>query len=187
MASIVYKKRAYGGNTSIADADHVIADNGSGTNESLQNLLIKNLDNFATIQSSTTASKAYSVGEYFILNSYFYKVTTAIAAGGTINVGTNGNAVQTTVEAEIQNDKIWVKNAPVAALTGDILDVSDPNITADYVLSSDGITWGDPSVITSDATWSTETSGHFIVTGTATATTTATFLLVKPGKKIIYS
>lgn len=149
--------------------------------------MIKILGNFATIQSSTTASKAYNAGEYFILNSYLYKVKTAIAAGGTINVGTNGNAVQTTVEAEIQNDKIWVQNAPVTALTGDILNVSDPSITADYILSSDGITWGDSSVITSDLTWSTETSGHFIVTGTATAATTATFLLVKPGKKIIYS
>lgn len=184
---LVYKKKSYGGNISIVDADHVIADNGSGTNEALQNLLIKILGNFATIQSSTTASKAYNAGEYFILNSYLYKVKTAIAAGGTINVGTNGNAVQTTVEAEIQNDKIWVKNASVKALTGDILDVSDPNITADYVLSSDGITWGDPFAVIPSSTWSTETPGHFIVTGKATTATTATFLLVKPGKKIIYS
>ena len=43
----------------------------------------------ATIEASTTASKAYAVGDYLIANDKIYKVTAAIASGGTITVGTN--------------------------------------------------------------------------------------------------
>ena len=45
--------------------------------------------NMATIESSTTASKAYAVGDYMVRNGQLYKVTAAIASGGTITVGTN--------------------------------------------------------------------------------------------------
>lgn len=44
---------------------------------------------FASSEESTTASKAYAVGDYFWLNSTLYRVTVAIASGGTITVGTN--------------------------------------------------------------------------------------------------
>lgn len=43
----------------------------------------------ATVESTTTASKAYSVGDYLVLNGKLYEVTTAIARGGTLTVGTN--------------------------------------------------------------------------------------------------
>ena len=43
----------------------------------------------APVESSSTASQAYSVGEYLILDGVLYKVTTAIASGETITAGTN--------------------------------------------------------------------------------------------------
>lgn len=49
-------------------------------------------NNLATIEHSTTASKAYAVGDYLVLNGILYKVTTAIASGGTITVDTNVTA-----------------------------------------------------------------------------------------------
>lgn len=60
----------------------------------------KILGNFATYQATTTASKAYAVGEYLTYNGYLYKVTTAIAVGGTITPNTN--CIRTSVGAEIE-------------------------------------------------------------------------------------
>ena len=51
-------------------------------------------------ETTTTASKAYSVGDYFILNNVLYRVTSAIASGGTITIGTNCRA--TTIMDEIK-------------------------------------------------------------------------------------
>ena len=138
--------------------------------------------NFATVEDSSTASKAYAVGKRFIYNRHLYRVTTAIAQGGTIIPNTN--CVQTTVEKEIENRRLWFKNVSVSAITGSIIDLQDSRITADYVLEGGVITWGDSSKITSLASWSTETAGHFIVTGTASAATTATFALVKADQRI---
>lgn len=53
----------------------------------------------AYIQTSTTASRAYAKGDYFVLNGVLYRVTTAIANGGTITIGTN--AIATNVGAEL--------------------------------------------------------------------------------------
>ena len=55
--------------------------------------------NIATVEESTTASKAYAAKDYLILNGVFYRVTASIAQGGTITVGTN--VVQTTISAEL--------------------------------------------------------------------------------------
>lgn len=54
----------------------------------------------AMTETTTTASKAYSVGDYFILNNVLYRVTSAIASGGTITIGTNCRA--TTIMDEIK-------------------------------------------------------------------------------------
>ena len=56
--------------------------------------------NIATVEASTTASKAYVQGDYLILDGKFYKVTAAIASGGTITVDTN--VTQTTIAAELK-------------------------------------------------------------------------------------
>jgi len=43
----------------------------------------------ATVESSTTASKAHAVGDYFYLAGKLYITTSAISSGGTITVNTN--------------------------------------------------------------------------------------------------
>lgn len=52
----------------------------------------------AGTESSSTASKAYAVGDYFIYNNILYRVTTAISSGGTITPDTNCTAVDLTSE-----------------------------------------------------------------------------------------
>jgi hypothetical protein len=53
----------------------------------------------ASTEKSNTASKAYSVGDYFIYQNTLYKVSASIASGATITPGTNCTA--TTIMAEI--------------------------------------------------------------------------------------
>ena len=59
-----------------------------------------NASNLATIESSTTASQAYTAGEdYLVLNGQLYEVIADIASGETLTVGTNISA--TTVGEEL--------------------------------------------------------------------------------------
>lgn len=51
----------------------------------------------ATVESGSTASRAYAVGEYFCWNGLLYRVTSAISSGGTFTV--NANCEQVTVGA----------------------------------------------------------------------------------------
>lgn len=51
------------------------------------------LSNLAEIETSATASRSYAVGEYLVYNGILYRVTTAIAAGGTITPNSNVTAV----------------------------------------------------------------------------------------------
>lgn len=53
----------------------------------------------AYVETGTTTSRAYSVGEYFCWNGLLYRVTAEISNGDTITPNTN--CVQTTVMAEI--------------------------------------------------------------------------------------
>lgn len=129
---------------------------------------------FATIEESTTASRAYKVGEYLILNNILYRVTVAIASGGTITPNTN--CVQTTVGDEISNNVLRFDSVAVSATTGDIATVSDSRITADHVVVE--CVWGNPSYITTNVT-ATTAAGSLTLNGTATAATTATVTLVK--------
>ena len=140
------------------------------------------LGNFATWEQTTTASRSYHVGECLVLNRKLYEVTAEIDQGDTLSIGTN--IEQTNVGAKVANRRLWFKNVSVSALTGSIIDLPDSRITSDYVLEGNSITWGDPSKITSLTDWTTETAGHFIVTGTCTAATTATFTLVKADQRI---
>ena len=48
-----------------------------------------NNSNLATVESGTTASQAYTVGDYLVYNGQLCKVTSAIAQGDTLTVGTN--------------------------------------------------------------------------------------------------
>jgi hypothetical protein len=55
----------------------------------LANAIAKHDQDFAPVEATTTASQAYAVGDYLINGNYLYKVTQAIASGGTITAGTN--------------------------------------------------------------------------------------------------
>ena len=142
------------------------ADSGSITNI---------LGDLATVQSSTTASRAYAIGEYLIMSQKLYRVTAAISSGGTITVGTN--VVQTTVASELANNALYFTGITVSAATnGTILSKSDARITADHVVAS--CTFAVPGNVTTDAAWTTA-AGSLTMTGTCTAATTANIVLVK--------
>ena len=55
----------------------------AGTNNHLSDAMVANYEN------SSTSSRAYTVGEQMIHNGVLYTVTTAIAIGDTLTVGTN--------------------------------------------------------------------------------------------------
>lgn len=175
MPGIRLNGRAYGGTATVASADHLMVQDGSGNETNAQNLVSNILGDFGTVETSTSASKAYAVGDYLVLNGNLYKVTSAIAADGAITVGTN--VVKTTVSDQIGNDVIYLKNKTVSATTGDIATISDSRITPDHVLVS--TEWGNPSAITTDVSWSTETAGQLVLNGTCTSATTVNVVLVK--------
>ena len=61
-----------------------------------------NQTQLATVEASTTASKAYSSGEYLVLGGVLYKVTANIAQGGTIvTEGAGKNVDLATVGGEL--------------------------------------------------------------------------------------
>ena len=53
------------------------------------NILLPIAANSAPVETTLTASQAYAVGEYFQYSNNLYQVTSAIASGGTITIGTN--------------------------------------------------------------------------------------------------
>ena len=132
------------------------------------------LGNFATVEATNTASQSYKAGDYLALNNLLYRVTSPIASGGTITVGTN--VVQTTVGNEVANYCLRFENVAVSATTGDIATITDARITADHVVAE--CVWGNASAITTDVTCTTS-AGNAVLNGTCTAATTATVTLVK--------
>lgn len=165
---------AAAGSASAAAASEASA-SGSAASAAASRELIENmLGVYATVEDTTTASKAYKVGEHLILNYVLYRVTAAISSGGTIIPGTN--CVQTTVGDEIANDTLFFKDKAVTATTGDILVINDERITADHVVVE--CVWGNRNYITTDVTWTTA-AGSLTLNGKATAATTATVTLVK--------
>lgn len=68
--------------------------------DNLTERIIRLPSTIAPVERSVTSSANYAVGDYLILNNTLYKVTSAIAAGGKITVGTNVTA--TTIMAEIK-------------------------------------------------------------------------------------
>ena len=59
----------------------------------------------APVQEDLIAKQAYAVGDLFIFNNGLYKVTTSIASGGAISIGTNCQAASTVVEELRYNTK----------------------------------------------------------------------------------
>ena len=138
------------------------------------------LGDFATVEASTTASQAYAVGDYLTYDGYLYKVTVAIASGGTIVVsGAGANVEQTNVGKEIKNRELWYPTQAIASTSGSagtLATITDARITADHVLTK--FVAANSSYITSDIT-STTSAGQAALTGTSTAATTAEIVLTK--------
>lgn len=66
----------------------------------------------ATVESGTTASRAYSVGELVYVSGTLYSVKTAIASGATFTVGTNIEVTDVSDAIGLKQDKVtdsgWV-------------------------------------------------------------------------------
>lgn len=76
--------------------------------------------NMATIETTSTASKAYEIGEYLVYGGQLYIVTDAIALGDTLTIGTN---IATTT---IGSGKV---NTTGDTMTGDLtIGKSDPRL-----------------------------------------------------------
>lgn len=71
----------------------------------------------ATIESGTTASRAYSVGELVYVSGTLYRVKTAIASGATFTVGTNIEAKKVSDVVKGLNDSYTTLNSEVNAIT----------------------------------------------------------------------
>ena len=79
-----------GSSTAWAKGDHVHPSDSTKANQS----------QLAYVESGTTASRAYAVGEYFCWNGLLYRVKLAISSGASFTVGTNCEA--TTVANRIK-------------------------------------------------------------------------------------
>lgn len=60
--------------------------------------------NFAVIQASNVATQAFAIGDYLTYQGELYKVTSAIANGGTITPGTNCTKTDVGTQLKAQND-----------------------------------------------------------------------------------
>lgn len=84
----------------------------------------------APVETSTTASQAYAIGEQFILNGTLYTATAAITAGGTITIDGNCTASDSVTEqiGEFHDNKI-----------GSNVTLTDYNTASNmYIFPSDG-------------------------------------------------
>ena len=128
----------------------------------------------------TSMTAAHSAGEYVYSEGHLYRLLKNLAIGTAIVSGTGtswDSAEEVSINSDLATERLWFKSAPVTATTGTIVDITDARITKQHVLAE--IHWGDSSYITALTDWSTDTTGHFIITGTASAATTVTVLLVR--------
>lgn len=72
---------------------------------------------------------------------------------------------------------LYFTNISVSATTGNIVTITNSNITSDHVVAS--VAWNNPTYITNtNITWTT-TNGSLVLNGTCTSATTAEIVLVK--------
>lgn len=79
----------------------------------------------ATIETSTTASKPYTVGDFLLLNGILYRVTDTIAQDGAINPAEGGNVVETTVENEFRKRGKIMETSSVQSFLTDLGDLAN--------------------------------------------------------------
>ena len=78
----------------MADISSIKLPDGSSYN--LKDNSKVNQTQLATVETGTTASKAYAIGDYFVWNNLLYQVIAAISSGGTLTANTNCVAVTVT-------------------------------------------------------------------------------------------
>lgn len=140
----------------------------------------------APVEVSPSAN-AYSVGEQLIFNDTLYTVTTAIAIGDALTVGTNitesdkvtsqiqtlTNNVSANATAIAKCETLVVSVASFSALPQTITNanIEDDMVVVNSVLSNPSAQTGDWTVTTS--------SGSLTISGSISGTTTATLYLMK--------
>ena len=133
----------------------------------------------APLEVSPSAN-AYSVGEQLIFNDTLYTVTTAIAIGDALTVGTNITAsdkitsqIQTLTNNVAKCETLVVSIASFSALPQTITNanIEDDMVVVNSVLSNPSAQTGDWTVTTS--------SGSLTISGSISGTTTATLYLMK--------
>ena len=119
----------------------------------------------AYVESSTTATKRYEVGDQFILNGVLYTATAIIANGGTITVGTNCTASDTIIEQ--------IPNVEGKANKTDLTNISETGSTASQAISAgtyfylDGTLVRAKTAIASGATFTENTNYEATTVGDA--------------------
>ena len=100
---------------------------GSKTNQSM----------IAPVETVTTASQAYAIGEQFILNGTLYTATAAITAGGTITINGNCTASDTVTEqfkSLLHVEKVQITGNTINSGNTDI-SVTEPTVSGYKVLT----------------------------------------------------
>lgn len=141
----------------------------------------------APVESGTTVSQNYAIGDIFIKDDTLYKAVTALVSGTAWtsyttptnykSAGTVSSQIQT-LNTALATQALYFTSVACSATTGNFLTKSDANITADHVVAE--CTFANPSLITSDVTWTTA-SGSVTLNGTCASATTANLVLVKKG------
>ena len=91
---------------------------------------------------------------------------------------TDMTAVQSAISAMANNVLYFTAVTCTATTSGNFINFSDADITADHVLAE--CVFANPSYITTDATWTTA-AGNIKLNGTCSSATTANLVLVKKG------
>lgn len=170
---------------SSAQNGDVLAYNSTSTKWENKNLNLgskADKTDIAPVESSSTASQAYAIGDYFYYNGVRYKASAAITSGGTITPGTNCTAAPDvsseiqTLTNQAQNKVLYFTGVACAATTGNFTSYSNSAITANHVVAE--CVFANPSAITTDVTWTTA-NGSVTLNGTCTTATTVNLVLVK--------
>lgn len=86
--------------------------------------------------------------------------------------GTTYNIKDATARAALENK---ILTLTVSSFSSFPKTITNSKITTDMVVLD--VTWGNPSAIQSDVTWSTNTAGQLTLNGTISGSTTATITL----------
>lgn len=104
--------------------------NGQGGGGSVEQMI-------APVETSTTASQSYAIGEQFILNGVLYTATAAITAGGTITVNGNCTASDSVTEqfkSLLHVEKVQITGNTINNGNTDI-SVTEPTVSGYKVLT----------------------------------------------------